>query len=419
MGVSVLPGDYEREALDYAVDFLSRLVSIPTVSPAGDHYEEAASLLAGELESLGARVRVERVPSDYQARRCRHASSAPRFIVLARLGGGRRTLHFNGHYDVVPGGPGWTVTEPFKPVVREGRLYGRGACDMKGGIAAVLGALKLAQLRGDEPVHTVEVALVPDEEIGGECGTGYLVEALLERPPDYVVIPEPSGLSNPWNGHKGLLWVRVHVKGRTSHASMPWLGRNAFLEASRLALELHRILASTLAGRYTRYRVDPPEAGRPTFTIGGEASVPGGGKANQVPGEFQFTIDRRLIPEETVEQARREVEAALLWASTSLGGIDYEVEVINSGDPAANEPGELYQALRRAAAGAGVELGEPLICPGGLDMHYYTTRGSKALAYGPTCETAHAPDEYVSIDELSKLIKTFHALAFDPTTWNP
>jgi succinyl-diaminopimelate desuccinylase len=407
----------EREAFEYTVKILEKLVSIPTVSPAGEHYEEAANLLAGELEGLGLRTRVVRVPGDYQERNCPRAGSAPRFIVLARMGGGSRVLHFNGHYDVVPGGSGWTVTEPFKPVVRDGRLYGRGACDMKGGIAAVLGALKLAQLRGDEPVTGLEVAFVPDEEIGGECGTGYLVGEVLERPPDYVVIPEPSGLGRPWNGHKGILWARVRVKGRSGHASMPWLSRNAFLTASRLALELQRTLAAIFSSRRSKYRFEPPEAAWPTVAIGGEACVPGGGKTNQIPGEFVFTIDRRLIPEETVEEALGELEAALRWASTSLGGVEYEVEVTNKSEAAANDPGELYQALKKAAATAGVELGEPVICPGGLDMHYYTSRGSKALAYGPECETAHAPDESVSLGELEKLVKIYHALAFRRESW--
>lgn len=407
----------QRDAFEYAVGVLEKLVSIPTVSPAGEHYEEAANLLAGELEGLGLRVRTVRVPAEYQERNCPRAGSAPRFIVLGRAGGGSRILHFNGHYDVVPGGSGWSITEPFKPVVRDGRLYGRGACDMKGGIAAVLGALKLAQLRGDEPVMGLEVAFVPDEEIGGECGTGYLVGEVLEKPPDYVVIPEPSGLGRPWNGHKGILWARVRVKGRSGHASRPWLGRNAFLIASRLALELQRILAATSSSRRSRYKFEPPEAAWPTVTIGGEACVPGGGKTNQIPGEFVFTIDRRLIPEETVEEVLGELESALRWASISLGGVEYEVEVTNKSEAAANDPRELYQALRRAASTAGVEVGEPVICPGGLDMHYYTSKGSKALAYGPECETAHAPDEHVRLDEMEKLVKTFHALAFDHTVW--
>ena len=400
--------------LDYTVDVLVRLLSIPTVSPGGEGYRQAAELLAGELEGVGARVEIVEVPGEYRERRC---PWGPRYIVLARLeGSSGRVLHFNGHYDVVPGGPGWTVTDPFRPVVREGKVYGRGAVDMKGGIAAVLGALRLAAERGERPVHTVEAAFVPDEEIGGACGTGYLVGEILERPPDYVVIPEPSGLSHPWHGHKGLYWARVRVRGRAAHASTPWLGRNAFLAGAALALRLQEILAAMLSPRRSRHRFDPPEAARPTFMIGGEAGVPGGGKANQVPGEFQFTVDRRLIPEESVEQARGELEAAVSWAAQGLG-VEYTVETLAEMEPAYNDPGELLDALRRAAAGAGVEVGEPVICQGGLDLHYYTSRGSKALAYGPDPALAHAPDEHISVDDLERMVAIFHALAFDPRVW--
>ena len=401
--MGVLP----RESLDYAVDFLKRLIAIPTVAPDGSHYKEAADFLAGELSKLGFQVEVVEVPREYQAKRCRGASDKPRYIVLGRLEAGGRRLHFNGHYDVVPGGSGWTVTEPFRPVVVNGRVYGRGAVDMKGGIAAVFGALHALQASGEEPAHTVEVALVPDEEIGGECGTGYLVEEVLDTPPDYVVIPEPSGLEHPWHGHKGLLWARITVVGRNAHASTPWRGRNAFLAAARLALSLHESLSAAYSTRWTAHKTLPPEAGTPTFMIGGEAGVPGGGKTNQVPGEFYFTVDRRLLPEESVEQARRELEAALRWAATGLAGVEYRVEYTAEMEPAANDPGELLEALRRAGERVGVRIGDPVLCPGGLDLRYYTRAGSKTLAYGPDGSRAHEPDEYIEVEELEKLAAVF------------
>ena len=410
-----LPGDSEvSSGFEYAVEVLKKLIAIPTVSPQGDHYEEAAELLARELGSLGFDAEVIRVKEEYQRSRCRNASSNPRFIVLGRLEGGGPTLHFNGHYDVVPGGPGWTVTDPFKPVIKDGKLYGRGAVDMKGGIAAVLGAFKALREAGvREPPLTLEAAFVPDEEIGGECGTGYLVNEVGVRP-DYVILPEPSGLEAPWKGHRGILWLKVKVKGRTAHASTPWLGRNAFLMAAQLALSLQDYIASAYSSRRSKYKIDPEDARMPTAMIGGVAGVPGGGKTNQVPGEFEFTIDRRLIPEENVASAKSELVSAIRWIATKLGmsGDDYSVEEVISAEPAINEPGELYEALREAARLAGREIGEATVCPGGLDMWYYTTKGSKALAYGPSYHLAHAPDEHIDLEELRFLVKTFSYLPF-------
>lgn len=396
-------------ALKYSIEVLSRLIAIPTVSPAGEHYDEASKLLARELENLKFNVEVIRVPEDYQKTHCPQAGSNPRFIVYGVYGEGVKRLHFNGHYDVVPGGTGWTVTEPFKPLVKDGKLYGRGAIDMKGGIAAVLGAFKLLRDSGISPNLVLEAAFVPDEEIGGKCGTGYLVESVAGAP-DYVIIPEPSGLSNPWHGHRGIVWVTVKVKGVSAHASTPWFGKNAFLLAAQVALELQRIASSTFASRRSKYKIVPVEASMPTAMIGGVAGVVGGGKTNQVPGEFTFTVDRRLIPEESVSQALEELKTMIAWSAYQVGA-DYEITVDYTTEPAINEPAELYQALREGAKTAGLNIGEPIVCPGGLDMWYYTTKGSKALAYGPEYRTAHAPDEHIELEELRKLIITYAATA--------
>jgi len=403
---------------EYAVRVLQDLIRIPSVAPEGKYYKEAAELLARELENLALNVDVIEVPRDYQAEKCREAGPYPRYIVLGRLSNRGPRLHFNGHYDVVPGGEGWTITKPFEPRIVDGKLYGRGAIDMKGGIAAVLGALRALQLSGRDPVVGVEAAFVPDEEIGGECGTGYLVEHVLkDNLPDYTLIPEPSGLRHPWHGHKGVLWARITVKGKNAHGSTPWRGKNAFLIASRLALELQRAYTVALSQRKSRYKTIPEESMYPTAMIGGEAGVPGGGKTNQVPGSFYFTVDRRLIPEETVAQAREELEALLRWAAIGLGGVDYEVEYPSSMEPAINDPGPLYEALRSAARKAGVEVDEPIVCPGGLDLRYYTAKGVKTLAYGPEGHTAHAPDEYIDLEELRKLVEIFYYMVSDGAVW--
>ncbi len=149
----------------------------------------------------------------------------------------------------------------------------------------------------------------------------------------------------------------------------------------------------------------------PTAMIGGIAGVPGGGKTNQVPGEFEFTVDRRLIPEERVSQAWEEFRAALRWASIKAG-VEAEAFIEIAAEPAINEPGPLMEALRRAAREAGRDVRDPVVCPGGLDMWYYTVRGSKALAYGPSYHLAHAPDEHISLEDLRFLVATFAALPF-------
>ncbi|MEM4893160.1 MAG: M20 family metallopeptidase [Acidilobaceae archaeon] len=399
-----------ESSLEYAVDVLKRLISIPTVAPSGEHYEEIVEVLAKNLEENGFEVLVERVPQDYQATMCRGAGNNPRFIVFGWRGEENLPrLHFNGHYDVVPGGTGWTVTEPFSPVVKDGKVYGRGAVDMKGGIAALLGAFRLAKLEEVEDRLKLEVAFVPDEEIGGACGTGYLVTKMLNKVPEFVFIPEPSGLTTPWIGHRGVLWLTIKTIGKPAHGSTPWLGVNAFLLASQLALGLHEALTSLYSSKKSKYKIVPPEASRPTAMIGGVANVVGGGKTNQVPGEFVFTIDRRLIPEERTSEALDELRSVIAWLAQKLN-ITYEITVDQAMEPAISDPSILLEALRRAAESSEIKNLDPVVCPGGLDMWYYTTRGSKAIAYGPETALAHAPDEFISVEELKKLIKVYAAL---------
>ncbi len=407
-----------EESLEYTIKILKEMISYPTVSPSGENYREFVEFMKEELEDIADEIKIIIVPREYQEKNCPQASEKPRYILYARFNGsGESVLHFNGHYDVVPGGQGWRVTSPFKPVVRDGRLYGRGAVDMKGGLATVIGALRKARRNNKDFYHTVELAIVPDEEIGGECGTGYLVKEVLEKPPEYVIIPEPSGLDHPWHGHKGLVWARIKVKGRNAHASTPWRGVNAFLLAAKLALELQKAYIPILSSRKSKYKTIPEESMYPTISIGGEAGVTGGGKTNQVPGEFYFTIDRRLIPEESVSSVKSELESLIRWLSVGEGGYEYEVEYTATMEPAINDPGILYEALRRAGSSVGVEIGEPVVCPGGLDLRYYTSIGSKTLSYGPSGETAHSPDENVSIEELEALVNIFYKITTSDDAW--
>ena len=405
---------FTENDFQFLIDTLMNLIRIPSVAPGGEHYGEIAEYIASKLTQLGLDTEVVRVPMEYQKSNCKEAGGDSRLIVVARLGEGPLRLHYNGHYDVVPGGPGWSVTEPFKPVVVEGRIYGRGAVDMKGGLASMITAAKILSKSSLPEDLSLELSFVPDEEIGGDCGARYLLEKVLPEPPRYVVIPEPSSLNTPWIGHKGLLWLRVKVKGRSAHGSTPWLGRNAFLDAARFSLEIHRMASSILSHKITRYKVIPPEAVTPTMTIGGEAAVPGGGKINQVPGEFVFSIDRRLIPEENVEEVLKETLSILRWAAIQTS-LDYEAEVVAKMEPVVSEPGDLYNALKESASEVGITQLEPVVCPGGLDLRYFIHKGSEGLAYGPRGDTAHAPDEYVEIEELRKLTMILALLPFKLT----
>ncbi len=399
------------ELRDWTVQLLMDMVKIPTVSPRGEGYGELVEILSKALAEQGLEVIVHRVPQDLVDKKCPpEARGNPRYIVMVRLGSGSPVLHFNGHYDVVPGGSGWTVTEPFKPVVKEGRIYGRGTTDMKGGLASMAAAMVALSRFEGELGMTVEAVFVPDEEIGGECGTGYLVEKGLSKP-DYVVVAEPSGASRMWIGHKGAVWAEIVVEGKPAHGSTPWLGVNAFEGMVEVARRFIEELKPRVESRKSKYTYDMPGGEKATMMIGGK--VRGGDKVNQVPGVASFSIDRRVIPEESAEEAWREIEEFTRRVAEETG-IKATAKLIHTMNAVVTEPDT--PLVRAASAAAREVLGsepEKTVCIGGLDLRYYVERGVQGISYGPGVSgTAHAPDEYVEIRDLVDFAKMYALLPF-------
>jgi succinyl-diaminopimelate desuccinylase len=400
--------DVAKRNVEWGIKVLKDMVSIPTVNPPGERYQDFARYSKEVLESVGFSVRVYEVPADYVRRYYPDYANYPRYVVYGSYGEGSPVVHFNGHYDVVPAGSGWSRS-PFEPVVDGGRLYGRGSSDMKGGIAAFLAAAK-SFIESGKFRGSIEVALVPDEEIGGESGTGYLVRELRARP-DYVVIGEPSGSGVVWIGHKGAVWVTVGVHGRQAHGSTPWLGVNAFESMVKVAEGLMREYLPYLESRRSAYEYDDPRGARPTAMLGGE--VRGGAKVNVVPGYYSFSIDRRVTPDEKLEDVEREVAEFVRRAASELPrDVKVEVKVVNRLPPALTDPNS--RLVRVAKEAAKEVLGrEPraTVCLGGLDMRYYTEVGVSTVTYGPgALGVAHIADEYLPLDDFERMVYIYYLM---------
>ena len=397
---------------DDGLKLLKELVSIPSTSPDGERYEDVMGVLKEFFSYNSIDYELIRVPEEYQKKYCSHVSSKPRYIFRARVGNEGTWLQFNGHYDVVPGGPGWKKTEPFSPLVEGDLVYGRGTTDMKGGLVSMaLALLFIAENKLADGL--VDAVFVPDEEVGGECGTGYYVQTLTQRKPDFVVIPEPSSPKHIYIGHKGGIWVKVLVKGKTAHASTPWFGKNAFTSMAKIVNWLEENYVSTLRNLKSKYKYDLPEGNTPTAMIGGEAGVPNG-KANQVPGEAYFTIDRRTIVEESLDDAQKELFTAIKEAAKAngIGEDSIEIRVMTRVEPAFVKPNNtLSVALKRAAVQEGFEEPEEIVCIGGLDLRYYSVKNILAVSYGPgEVNTAHSPDEFVNYKQVYKFAKIYSRL---------
>jgi len=393
-----------KNAFEISQRILINSVKYPTIL--GDHYEELTYYYADELSKYGIHTTVHKVPKEYCEKVLpkQFNPEKPRYILIARVGSGEKVLQFNGHYDVVAAGGGWS-THPFNPVITNGKIYGRGTTDMKAGIAAFLATMIYFATTNKEPNIIVEGATVPDEEIGGATGTGYLVNVLESRP-DFAVIAEPSGVGNIYIGHRGNVWAMVRVRGKQAHGSTPWLGENAFEKMIVLADYFVKKYKPLLEARKSTLKYEDPHASSPTITLGGKLEAPG--SINIVPGQVGFSIDRRLIVEERAEQVIDELRKFVETASKELG-IESEVEIVDYSNPVYVEENHPYvNTLARAVKEAlGVEPTRT-VCVGGLDLKYYLAKGIPAVAYGPgEVNTAHKADEFVTLESLYNSIKVY------------
>ncbi|MEM4481486.1 MAG: M20 family metallopeptidase [Desulfurococcaceae archaeon] len=392
-----------RELLNFALEVLSNSLKYKTIY--GEDSEVIVEYYREVLSNYGIHTTVHRVPSEYVEKfvPARFNPQKPRYILLARVGYGDKVLQYNGHYDVVPPGDGWS-SDPFSPVIKGGRLYGRGTSDMKGGIAAILASLVyFAQVK--EPSLIVEAALVPDEEIGGITGTGYLIKELGSRP-DWAVIGEPSGINNIYIGHRGTLWLMIKILGKQAHGSSPWVGDNAFKKMLTYASIFLDKYEKYLNNKASKLVYEDPRASKPSLSVGG--LLLSAGAVNIVPGISGFSVDRRLIVEESAEEVLSEI-IMLDEEIKKDTGIQSEIEVLNKSNPAYTpESSPIVSTLRDVVKAVTGAEASSTICNGGLDLKYYTNAGIPAVAYGPgNGEVAHKADEYIEIDHLEKAIEVY------------
>ncbi len=390
-----------------ATRLLCELVKIPTVNPPGDRYHEFCRRVAELLQSWGIKCEIIQVPREYVAQHIPEYIDFLRFILIARIGSGAGpVVHFNGHYDVVPAGTGWTVCKPFEPKVVDDKVYGRGTCDMKGGIVSILLTLKLLTKLEQKLNGTVEVALVPDEEIGGATGTGYLVNVLNVKP-DYVIVAEPTGLNKIVIGNKGLVWLMVEVIGRQAHAATPWLGINAFELGVKFAASIIDELKKITESHVSKFEYDIEGGERATITFGGD--VRSAGKINVVPGVFAFSIDRRVIPEEDVDKVEKELIDYLTSRAAEFN-ININVRTVQKSPPAVTDPSSILVKKLEESIRETLQLNNirKVVCTGGLDTRYYQVKGCQAVTYGPgDVSCAHQADEYVSINDVLSVAKVY------------
>jgi len=354
---------------------LARLVGLNTENPPGGEHA-AAELVGGLLREAGFDVALD--------------SYAPgRTNVVARMTrGDGPCLAFNTHMDVVPAGDGWTLP-PFQLTERDGRLYGRGACDAKGPLIAMVEALRMLADSADSWRGTLLGVFVADEEVASEGARHFAAG----RPAiDYVVVGEPTE-NGTIIAHKGSLRPLVRVHGVAAHSGTPDLGDNAVYRAAGLVGLVERLHRDVVS------RLSHPLVGNASLTI---TRMNAGIGDNIVPAHCDLLLDRRMIPGEDEEVVKAEI-AALLDEARQRFGVRAEILAFKpTTGGAAETPAD--HPIVAASLEAGRRHGARAEAPGGFtgacDLVHFRGIGAYGSVLGPgSLAVAHKPDEFVPVDE--------------------
>jgi succinyl-diaminopimelate desuccinylase len=350
----------------------------------------------GTQEEAAVRYLMERFTAQGIPCRITELDSKP-LNVVAEVGEGPRSIILNSHLDTVPPGdqPPW-LTDPLAPVEKDGTIYGRGAGDAKGCLAAMSVAFETLARRGRElPLKAILMA-VGAEERGG---LGTKIEVANGLRADAAIIGESTNLV-PMLAHKGVLRLEVEVTGRAAHASDPEAGINAVVAMAPIVSALDR-LAAEVRGRSEAY------TGRASLVI---STITGGVALNVIPARCMISIDRRVLPTETEADATREILEIVNRALPPASGASVEVRTVRFVPPSFTHPKEAIVAAAERAASA--VLGRPIQAGGftaTCDMTYLVNDGGiPTIILGPgSIDVAHQANEHISIDQMALAVQVY------------
>lgn len=354
---------------------LAALVAIDTQNPPGREVE-AAAFLHDLIKPVGFDL-------------SRHDYKPGRVNLMARLeNGSGPTFAFNTHMDVVPVGEGWS-SDPLVLREADGRLYGRGACDCKGPLIAMIEAMRMLAADRASWSGTLLGVFVADEEIASEGAKAY---AATRPHVDFAVVGEPTS-NTTFSAHKGSLRPLVRVRGVSAHSGTPHLGENAIYRAAQL---LGLIEANHEA--VVRHR-SHPLVGNASLTV---TRIQGGHADNVLPGSCDLLLDRRMVPGEDEEAVKQQIADLLALARERFGLradiIEYRATTGGATETAAEEA--IVQASLAACRAHGTRDPGPFGFQGGCDLVHFRSIGAKGTVIGPgSLSVAHKPDEFVPTDE--------------------
>lgn len=397
----ILKANAELEAL------CASLVTIPSENPPGDT-QALAARVEGFLAAIPG-MEVKRV-----------IGRAPAVNLIARLAGAKpgRRLLFNGHLDTFPAGDAaaWTGS-PFSARIEDGRLYGRGACDMKAGLAAAMMTAKLLAEERESLSGELVLTFVSDEETGGTWGTQYVLANVPEARGDAMISADAGSPRVVRFGEKGQLWVELTARGRSNHGAHVHLGDNAIVHLIEALSDLKAMTAmpcpvpaDVMAAMREAQPVSEPISGAGEFNTLSTLTVnigtiAGGIAVNIIPDRATARLDFRFPPGLTLATVEAEI-GRRMQARPQV-----EWQVLSSHEPNVTVPGsEIVQTVLRHAQSGSEGPVVANMRPGFSDSRFYRAAGIPAVVYGPAPNNMGGADEYVLLDDLRAVFRV-HVLA--------
>lgn len=386
-----------EEKKEEIIEFTKSLIRIPTENPPGKNYTKIVDFIKKEFEK------------DPFYSNIYYKNNKPN-LVIRWVVNSKKTLHINGHYDTVPATSNWK-SDPFKPVIADGKLFGRGALDMKSGLSVMVYTLKIMSEMNCKPACNIELSFTCDEETGGIDGLGYLIKEKKINP-DYALTVD-GAVSEIINGSKGVLALEITVLGKSSHAGWPRDGINAFIGACKLSGKLDE-LNRGFSKIKTKVGTRKESEKSPTIVLGGKAA--GGTKFNTVPDAFSFTVDRRIIPEEKMIDVRKQITEVIDEFRKNYPEYKVKIKTLLEAEPSYVDKNVkisriLYEAINK------VKTTPPSysIISGFLDMRYFINNaGIGCINYGAEGGNVHGDDEYVHINSIFENIRILADVMFNP-----
>ncbi len=399
---------HEIEKLEaQMVETLMELVRIPAIGP--ENGGDGESRKAEKLEKILSAAGFDKI-DHFDAEDSRVSSGKrPNLVAYSYGDNDAARLWIVTHIDVVPAGDEtlWTVTKPFEPVLKENRVYGRGAEDNGQSLIASLFALKAMKRLGLKPKRTVALAFVSDEEQGNKLGIQHLIKKGLFRKDDLIVVPDGG---SPDGGfievaEKSILWFRLHTLGKQTHASLPNKGLNAHRVGMRVALALDTMLHEKYPIKDERF--DVPES---TFEITKKENNVDA--VNVIPGEDTVYFDCRILPIYDVDRVLAEIKRVVAAYEKETGAkITLDILQKQVSPKTRDDTSEIAVLLKKAVkASRGIEarvggLG------GGTCAAFFRKAGFPAVVWSTVDEVAHQSNEYSKVGNIVNDAKVFALLA--------